>query len=117
MNEEQNKAISLDIAKIIEERKDELVSAALARLKEKVVAEIDWSSNESIRSTVKTWLDTNIVPEINKMLDDEKEGILAGLRANIASVGAEIGLGLLKQAQENMAESWKRRSALKALFD
>ena len=117
MNEEQTKTVSLDIAKIIEERKGDLVEAALSKLKEKVVAEIDWSSNESIRTTVKAWLDTNIVPEINKMLDDEKEGILAGLRSNIAAVGAEIGLGLLKQAQENMAESWKRRSVLKALFD
>ena len=81
----------------------------------KITQSVQWNLTDVVHQQVQAFLTTEIAPEVEKLLQDEKDGIVAAARAAVAEIGNALSQTMVKTAAESL-KGYKAREIYKALF-
>lgn len=113
----KNLGLDIDIAQLFESQKEDIKQKALEALKERITENIRWTMGDVIGEQVKEFVKTEISPEIEKMLMENKQLFLDQIMELAKSLGSEVAKALVLKAQENLANSWDVKKIGEALFN
>lgn len=91
-----------EIKKAMEASRENITHAIVEHLKERMIHDIRYSSNDVVEKEIKSFIDAEIVPEIRKSLHENKKIILEQLNTAAVAIGTEVAKGLITKAVSNM---------------
>ena len=103
------------IKKALEDSKEEIQSAVLAKVKEEIVSNYYWSLRENISKIVKDFFEEEMAEDIKGVLSENRELFMKEIQNGIADVAVELSKAMAKKAGENLA-GYQGREVLNKLF-
>lgn len=108
MKDQVEAALQASLPSIVEGLKKEITQTVSWEVKNQVT--------KQVVETVKDWVQVEIIPEIHRILTEEKEGLIT----LAPSIGKEIITSLSVSLQETLTkkleQSWERQKIFEALF-
>lgn len=108
MKDQVETALQAALPSIVEGLKKELTQTVSWEVKNQVTRQVV--------ETVTSWVQVEIVPEIHRILTEEKEGLIA-LAPNIGQeVVNSLSVALQETFTKKLEHSWERQKIFEALF-
>lgn len=89
-------------------------------LKKEITQTVSWEVKNSVTKqvvdTVTSWVQAEIVPEIHRILTEEKEGLISLAPTIGKEVVTQLSTALQEQLTKKLEQSWDRQKIFEALF-
>jgi uncharacterized protein Yka (UPF0111/DUF47 family) len=105
-----------EIKEIVESSHDEIVSTVKKQLQQQVIETMKYNFREDISKIVTEYTEKDLAPDIKKMLDAEKENILAELQKSCITIAAEVGKAMVETATKSLSNSYSSSEVIKKIF-
>ncbi len=105
-----------EIKNALAKSKQSIINAVVEHLKERLIHDIKYASNDAVEKEIKSFIDTEIVPETRKNLQENKAVILQQLNQAAVTIGAEVAKTLVSKAVTNMT-GYRGTEILKKLVE
>jgi len=105
------------LSEIMESVKPSLIEGLQNELKSNITWETKEEISKQIREYVETWAKKEIIPEIARMLTEDKDSLVSlGVK-----LGQEVVEAMVKEMstaiKSNLENAWKRKKIFEALLD
>lgn len=104
-----------ELDQFLVDNKEAVMLAARQAILDKVTSDIKWKLPDTISAQVTEFLAKEIAPEVDKILHDEKDGIIAAARAASVAIGDTLSKALATKAEEALS-GYRAREVFKSLF-
>jgi hypothetical protein len=91
-----------DIKAALSKSKDDITKAVVESLKERMIHDIKYASNDAVEKTIKEFIDAEIVPEIKSTLRLNKAAMLEELNKAAITIGTEVAKIITTKAIANL---------------
>lgn len=105
-----------DIQKALINSKEDILKDVIDNLKERMVHDIKYSSNDAVEKAIKEFIDKEIVPEIKKTLNANKETLLIEMNRAAITVGTEVAKMIVTKSTTNLT-GYRGNEILKKLME
>jgi len=89
-------------------------------LKKELTQTVSWEVKNSVAKqvveTVTAWVQAEIVPEIHRILTEEKAGLIAIAPTLGESIVKQLTVALQEELTKKLEHSWERKMIFEALF-
>jgi hypothetical protein len=104
------------IEKLLESSMPSIVEGFKRQIINSISLDVSTQAGQDIAKFVREWVQVNILPEIEKSLVENKEGLVAvGILFAERSVET-IAEAMVASLKENLSQSWTRTEIFKSLF-
>ena len=108
--------IELDVSQIVEAARAEVNTAIIEDVKRRLSWTVGNELAEQIAPVVKTFVQTEIVPELSAMLFEQKGVILEAATQAAVVIGQGVAEKLVKQAADAMNNGYSRNRIIEAIL-
>ena len=91
-----------EIRAALSKSKEDIINNVVDTLKERMIHEIKYGSNNAVELAIKEFIDVEIIPELKKSLHTNKATILEELNKAAIAIGAEVAKTIQGKAISNM---------------
>lgn len=107
--EQVQKALAAALPDIVGALKEEIKNTVSYRVKEEI--------SQQVNKTITEWYSVELVPEVLKVLAQEKEGLIGSIPKFATALNEALMASMLAKAKENLESSYRRNDILKKLFE
>jgi len=91
-----------EIQAALSNSKKQIVDSIVEHLKERMIHDIKYASNDRVELAIKEFMDNEIIPEFKKSLHTNKAFILKELENTSVSIGTEVSKAVMAKVIANM---------------
>lgn len=104
-----------ELTKFLADNKDAFLEATRKAVLEKVQESVRWSLPDSVQNAVSTFLKDEIVPEITKILADQRGPIIEAAKKSAVALGNALAEKMMEQAVKSL-DGYRCEEVFKALL-
>lgn len=104
-----------ELTKFLETNKDAIFEATRNAVIEKIQDSVKWSMPDTVHQTVHTFLTTEIVPEVSKILAENKGVLVDAARKSAAALSDKLATEMMKRVVETL-DGYRAEEVFKALL-
>ncbi len=104
-----------ELTEFLDKNKDAILEASRAAIIEKIKDSMKWSFPDAVSKTVTAFLTTEIVPEVQKLLAEQKGVIVAAAKKSAAALSDKLAEKMMEQVVKNL-DGYRAEEVFKALL-
>lgn len=105
-----------EIKEIIGKNQEEITKGVINSLKENLKERVVWGAEEALRTEVKSFVETHIVPALRQELIENKDALVAVFKQSAVGIATAISKEMQEKIVKNLG-GYGGREALKKLLD
>ena len=105
-----------EIAKILDDAKDELRANLVEDMKNQMKSSVEYTLGAELRKVVAEYVKDEIVPDLKARLIDDKPIILKAAINSANEVGEILSKALVEDMKEKLGKDYTRRNILNAIW-
>ena len=105
-----------EIKEIIGKNQEEITKGVINSLKENLKERVVWGAEEALRTEVKSFVETHIVPALRQELIENKDALVAVFKQSAVDIATAISKEMQEKIVKNLG-GYGGREALKKLLD
>jgi len=104
-----------ELNKFLAENRDRIMEASRDAIIDKIKHSMQWNIGDHVHGTVNAFLKDEIVPEIAKLLAEQKEGILKAAKQSAIALSNTLAEKMTEQAVKSL-DGYQAEEVFKALL-
>ena len=105
-----------EIKALMDEKKDKISDMVMKDLEQALKERVIWGAEEVLKEEVKTFITTEIVPELRKRLLENREAMINLFHETSKEIAVDIAIAMQKSVQKNLESSWNLQKLFKDLI-
>lgn len=105
-----------EITRALASQRDEIVKSPITTSADAIRQEIGWKVREVVAKQITSWIEAEVIPEVQVQLVQRRAEIIAHISGCVAEAAKLAGEGIKKKAEENISKSWQFSKLTEALF-
>ena len=104
------------LQKMLDDSLPSIVESFKAELKSGIDYQVRENAGRQVAEFVKGWVQTNVIPELEKQLVESKAGLIDAGPVLAAALVDQMRVAITATVADKLKESWGRREFFKALL-
>lgn len=105
------------LKEFLDENKADIHAAVKRAAIDRLIAQHSWDITAQIKETVSAFVTSEIIPEVEAALAEQKGALVSGVIGGLASIADELAKGLAADAAKTISDDWRRKQVVKAIFN
>ena len=107
---------NIDMNELLASHKEEIGRSLKAAIVERLKEILNWSLSNQISETAKTFVETELGPELRKYLDEHRSEILQQLTTGLGEVFGVAIRKMIEEAAKNLSSGYNIGKVVDAMF-